>query len=34
MDGTTGGYLLLSNGHITPVYYSVYARAGYFPADR
>ncbi len=33
MDGTGEDIFFLSNGHITPVYYSVLARAGYFPVD-
>lgn len=33
MDGTGEDVFFLSNGHITPVYYSVLARAGYFPVD-
>ena len=27
-------YFFLSNGHISPVYYSVLARSGYFPVER
>jgi len=30
MDGTNEDVFILSNGHISPVYYSVLARAGYF----
>lgn len=33
MDGVGEDIFILSNGHITPVYYSVLARAGYFPID-
>ena len=33
MDGTGEDLFFLSNGHISPVYYSVLARAGYFPID-
>jgi len=33
MDGTNEDIFFLSNGHISPVYYSVLARAGYFPVD-
>ncbi|MFN8245693.1 MAG: transketolase [Ferruginibacter sp.] len=33
MDGTGEDIFFLSNGHITPVYYSVLARAGYFPVN-
>ncbi|HCY89036.1 MAG TPA: transketolase [Chitinophagaceae bacterium] len=31
MDGIGEDIFFLSNGHITPVYYSVLARSGYFP---
>ena len=31
MDGNNQDMFFLSNGHITPVYYSVMARRGYFP---
>lgn len=31
MDGIWEDIFFLSNGHITPVYYSVLARSGYFP---
>ncbi|MCU0388268.1 MAG: transketolase [Chitinophagaceae bacterium] len=31
MDGTGEDIFFLSNGHISPVYYSVLARSGYFP---
>ncbi len=31
MDGVGQDLFFLSNGHITPVYYSVLARSGYFP---
>ncbi len=31
MDGTNEDLFFLSNGHISPVFYSVLARAGYFP---
>lgn len=31
MDGTGEDLFFLSNGHISPVFYSVLARAGYFP---
>jgi transketolase len=31
MDGINEDIFILSNGHISPVYYSVLARAGYFP---
>lgn len=31
MDGTNEDLFFLSNGHISPVYYSALARAGYFP---
>ncbi|MGY6562743.1 MAG: transketolase [Luteibaculaceae bacterium] len=31
MDGVHEDLFFLSNGHISPVYYSVLARAGYFP---
>lgn len=33
MDGTGEDLFFLSNGHITPVYYSVLARSGYFPVS-
>lgn len=33
MDGIGEDLFFLSNGHITPVYYSVLARAGYFPIE-
>ncbi|WP_426430805.1 transketolase [Winogradskyella sp. HB-48] len=33
MDGIGEDLFFLSNGHISPVYYSVLARAGYFPID-
>lgn len=33
MDGQGEDLFFLSNGHITPVYYSVLARAGYFPLE-
>lgn len=33
MDGIGEDIFFLSNGHITPVYYSVLARSGYFPVD-
>lgn len=33
MDGENEDLFFLSNGHISPVYYSVLARAGYFPVD-
>ena len=33
MDGTGEDLFFLSNGHISPVYYSVLARSGYFPID-
>ncbi|MBX2939143.1 MAG: transketolase [Ferruginibacter sp.] len=33
MDGIWEDLFFLSNGHITPVYYSVLARAGYFPTE-
>lgn len=33
MDGIGEDIFFLSNGHITPVYYSVLARSGYFPAS-
>jgi transketolase len=32
MDGKNEDLFFLSNGHISPVWYSVLARAGYFPA--
>lgn len=33
MDGTGEDLFFLSNGHISPVFYSVLARAGYFPVE-
>ncbi len=33
MDGNGEDLFFLSNGHISPVYYSVLARSGYFPID-
>jgi len=33
MDGKNEDLFFLSNGHISPVYYSVLARAGFFPVD-
>ncbi|WP_338730929.1 transketolase [Mangrovimonas cancribranchiae] len=33
MDGIGEDLFFLSNGHISPVYYSVLARTGYFPVD-
>ena len=33
MDGVGEDLFFLSNGHISPVYYSVLARSGYFPVD-
>lgn len=33
MDGIGEDLFFLSNGHISPVYYSVLARAGYFPVN-
>ncbi|EDP69939.1 transketolase [Flavobacteriales bacterium ALC-1] len=33
MDGEGEDLFFLSNGHISPVYYSVLARSGYFPVD-
>ena len=33
MDGHGEDLFFLSNGHISPVYYSVLARSGYFPVD-
>ncbi len=33
MDGDNEDLFFLSNGHISPVYYSVLARRGYFPVD-
>ena len=33
MDGTDEDLFFLSNGHISPVFYSVLARSGYFPVD-
>lgn len=32
-DGTNEDLFFLSNGHISPVYYSVLSRAGYFPVE-
>ncbi len=32
MDGAGQDLFFLSNGHISPVFYSVLARSGYFPA--
>jgi transketolase len=32
MDGKGEDLFFLSNGHISPVWYSVLARAGYFPS--
>jgi len=34
MDGIGEDVFFLSNGHISPVYYSVLARSGYFPVER
>jgi transketolase len=31
MDGIGEDLFFLSNGHISPVFYSVLARSGYFP---
>ena len=31
MDGVNEDLFFLSNGHISPVFYSVLARSGYFP---
>jgi len=33
MDGENEDLFFLSNGHISPVFYSVLARSGYFPID-
>jgi len=33
MDGNNEDIFFLSNGHISPVFYSVLARSGYFPVD-
>ena len=33
MDGIDEDLFFLSNGHISPVFYSVLARSGYFPID-
>jgi len=33
MDGISEDLFFLSNGHISPVFYSVLARAGYFPIE-
>ena len=33
MDGINEDIFFLSNGHISPVYYSTLSRAGYFPTD-
>jgi transketolase len=33
MDGHNEDIFILSNGHISPVYYSVLARSGYFPIE-
>lgn len=33
MDGVNEDLFFLSNGHISPVWYSVLSRAGYFPAE-
>lgn len=33
MDGKGEDLFFLSNGHISPVYYSILARAGYFPIE-
>ncbi|MBI1183363.1 transketolase [bacterium] len=33
MDGKNEDIFFLSNGHISPVFYSVLARSGYFPVD-
>lgn len=33
MDGTGEDLFFLSNGHISPVFYSVLARSGYFPVE-
>ena len=33
MDGINEDLFFLSNGHISPLFYSVLARAGYFPVE-
>jgi len=33
MDGTNEDLFFLSNGHISPIFYSVLARRGYFPVE-
>ena len=33
MDGINEDLFFLSNGHISPVYYSTLSRAGYFPVE-
>ena len=33
MNGLNEDLFFLSNGHISPVFYSVLARSGYFPID-
>lgn len=33
MDGKDEDVFILSNGHISPVYYSILSRAGYFPTE-
>ena len=33
MDGNNEDLFFLSNGHISPVYYSILARSGYFPVE-
>jgi transketolase len=33
MDATNEDVFILSNGHISPVFYSTLARSGYFPVD-
>ena len=33
MSGKSEDLFFLSNGHISPVFYSVLARSGYFPVD-
>ena len=33
MDGINEDLFFLSNGHISPVYYSVLARSGFFPVE-
>lgn len=33
MNGTNEDIFFLSNGHISPVFYSVLARSGYFPKE-